>query len=366
MFLKPFVLFFCLHQQVVEPLFEASGRTFAPSSFAMSQQSPFDTREAGAASSSWHWKGGNQKAAAPKLNKYGKPWQSMHGNATVLLQSEVVYVPMPAGMKHCFPESGEGSYRWFRAQCQDSGIGVSYRERSFHKLTPDVKTKPGKTGKQNFLVLKGPRKTSIRLLASLFQHLDSCGFNTADARQGVTTQCNKEDVVLLTPSEHDEAPAAEEEEVAAAATASPANAAESDQQPPLPNIQTTTPAPTAHSPTSTEQVHASQQEVASAGGRTSAGQDPTPPQPATTAGGRTSAEQVTLEPKEHTPAPQPTTTGGETSVPSAAEAEAAATADVVTPQPQVVPHTTGTSSSSSSQEAAEHTAKFTRFLACLL
>ena len=276
----------------------------------MSSASPFETDEAPASASATSWHGsrraGSSKAVAkPKLNKFGKPWQSMRGEAKVYLHSEIVYAPTPGSMKQCFPEAGEGSYKWFRQQCQDADIGVAYRERSFQKLLTDT-TQVTKASKQNFLILKGPPKTSVRLLAALFQQLDAKGFSAAEARQAISTQCNENDIVLLAPKEESEDASA-------------------------PTVATTSTTTAAASSSSTA-ASASLQET-------------------TPASGRTFAEPTSSQPPEHT-----TTTTTETNATDAASntAEAATAKEAASSSSQSQPETTAPPSASAS--------KFKRFL----
>ena len=229
----------------------------------------------------------------------------MHGEAKVYLRSEVVYTPMPGSMRQSFPETGEGSYKWFRQLCQDADIGVAYRERSFQKLLTDT-IQQAKASKQNFLILKGPPKTSVRLLAALFQQLDAKGFSTAEARQAISTQCNENEVVLLAPKEE-----SEDASAATVATTSTTTAAESS---------------------SSTAAETSVQET-------------------TPASGRTFAEPTSSQPPEHT-----TTTTTETNATDAASntVEAATAKEAASSSSQSQPETTAPPSASAS--------KFKRFL----
>ena len=95
-----------------------------------------------------------------------------------------------------------------------------------------------KASKQNFLILKGPPKTSVRLLAALFQQLDAKGFSTAEARQAISTQCNENEVVLLAPKEESEDASA----ATVATTSTTTAAASSSSTAAETSVQETTPA----------------------------------------------------------------------------------------------------------------------------
>jgi hypothetical protein len=131
---------------------------------SMPLQSPFDQVEA--PPGNWDTTVAAPLRPAPKMNTRGGVWQSPHGNAAMFRPDELVYVPMPSSLKRSFPDDGLGSYRWLREEARNYGVSVSFRNR----------------GGQNWLVLKGPSREAMLLLRQLFEHMDSRGFDTKDAR----------------------------------------------------------------------------------------------------------------------------------------------------------------------------------------
>ena len=114
--------------------------------------------------------------------------------------------------------------------------------------------------------------------------MDAKGFRTADARAATSTQCDSQDVILIAPSETDEATAA----TAAATGQAAATAPEPTSAPTAATARHT------HTQGGIQQQTLSHQQAQTASGRTFAEQEPKTQQLAEqTTGGRTSAPQTT-------------------------------------------------------------------------